>query len=152
MGRVQAGDPTAFERLYDRHHARAYRVAGSICSSPAQAERAVRSGFLEIWERRHAFSRGGGTFRAWAMVIVRRAALATAGGEGSGRFRDASADADGGCPALAALPDQQAEVLALAYFAELGHLEIAEQLGLSPAIVKTLMRRGLEGLEAPAIR
>jgi len=46
MRHVQGDDPEAFAALYDRHCARAYRVARSVCGDAGRAEDAVQEGFL----------------------------------------------------------------------------------------------------------
>jgi RNA polymerase sigma-70 factor (ECF subfamily) len=48
--------------------------------------------------------------------------------------------------ALAALPEAQREVIALAYFGELSMTEIADRLSLPVGTVKGRMRLGLEKL------
>jgi RNA polymerase sigma-70 factor (ECF subfamily) len=47
---------------------------------------------------------------------------------------------------LQQLPDAQAEVIALAYYGELTHSEIATRLSLPPGTVKGRMRLGLNKL------
>lgn len=49
--------------------------------------------------------------------------------------------------ALKELPSEHAEVVALAFFGELSHAEIAAQLGLSKETVNGRMRLGLEKLQ-----
>ena len=49
--------------------------------------------------------------------------------------------------ALKELPSEHAEVVALAFFGELSHTEIAAQLGLSKETVNGRMRLGLEKLQ-----
>jgi len=49
--------------------------------------------------------------------------------------------------ALKELPAEHAEVVALAFFGELSHAEIAAQLGLSKETVNGRMRLGLEKLQ-----
>ena len=49
---------------------------------------------------------------------------------------------------LSDLPDDQAEVIALAYYGPLSHSEIAARLALPPGTVKGRMRLGLEKLRA----
>jgi RNA polymerase sigma-70 factor (ECF subfamily) len=46
------------------------------------------------------------------------------------------------------LPDAQAEVITLAYFAQLSHTEIAAHLGLPAGTVKGRMRLGVQRLRA----
>ncbi len=48
--------------------------------------------------------------------------------------------------ALKQLPAAQSEVIVLAFFGELSHTEIAEQLDLRPGTVKGRIRLGLEKL------
>jgi len=49
---------------------------------------------------------------------------------------------------LAQLPDAQSEVITLAFYGQLSHTEIAEQLGLPAGTVKGRMRLGLLKLRA----
>lgn len=120
MTHVRSGDTDAFTELYDRHAARALRVARALCSDPSRAEDAVREGFKAIWDGRERFEPSQASFKAWAMVIV------------SNRAIDSEPTLD--------------QVIALAYFGELSHSEIASQLGLPAGTVKGRMRLGLEKL------
>lgn len=168
MHRVQARDDVeAFGCLYDRHAARAYRVARSVCRDAHRAEEAVQDGFLSIWRGRTQFGPEKGSFRAWSMRIVRHAAIDTLRreaaakrprlGEQKGEPTDPQSDslADGVAAAdqaealrasLAQLPAAQAEVIGLAFFGELSHSEIAHELALPSGTVKGRMRLGLEKL------
>lgn len=49
---------------------------------------------------------------------------------------------------LQALPDAQAEVILLAFFGQLSHSEIADQLDLPQGTVKGRMRLGMDKLRA----
>ncbi|HSS41820.1 MAG TPA: sigma factor, partial [Solirubrobacterales bacterium] len=118
MARAQSGDADAFADLYDRHGERAMRVAGAICQEAGGAEDAVRLSFLAIWRDRARFGPEHGSFKAWSMGIV---SIRAAG------------------------PKVTVEqVIALAYFGELSHTEIASQLDLPAGSVKGRMRLGLE--------
>jgi RNA polymerase sigma-70 factor (ECF subfamily) len=55
----------------------------------------------------------------------------------------ARSEADALRVSLGRLPDAQAEVIALAYYGELSHSEIATRLSLPPGTVKGRMRLGL---------
>lgn len=79
MARVQAGDSTAFGVLFDRHCSRALAVAATICDDRARSEDAVRAAFLTIWRSRSSFRPGRGSFRGWAMPIIREEIAAEVG-------------------------------------------------------------------------
>jgi DNA-directed RNA polymerase specialized sigma24 family protein len=48
MTEIVGGDVDAFEQLYDRYYARAYRVAHSVCRERGH-EDAVQEAFLSAW-------------------------------------------------------------------------------------------------------
>lgn len=167
MRRVQAGDSEAFGALYDRHSARAYGVARGICGDSWRAEDAVQEGFLALWRGRAQYRSEIGTFQAWAMTTVRRRALDGLRAERAEKrprlvalekAREipgpdttepaviARDRAEALASALRRLPEDQAEVIALAFFGELSHQEIAQQLQLPPGTVKGRARLGLEKL------
>ncbi len=130
MVRTQAGDTTAFAKLYDRHAERALRVARATCHDVDRAEEAIEEGFLAIWHSRSSYRPGKDSFRAWAMKIVQT------------RARNEGAL----LASLRQLPDAQAEVIVLAFYGELSPAEIAIQLDLPTGTVKGRMRLGLEKL------
>lgn len=167
MARVQNGDTAAFAELYDRHSLRAYRVAQAVCRDSGRAEDAVQEGFLAIWRSRAQFSPENGSFRAWSMSIVKNRAVdsyrATAArpplqpAETDSEEPDAEtksvqdqviarSETDAMLASLRQLPEAQAEVIALAFFGELSHSEIAAMLDLPSGTVKGRMRLGLEKL------
>ena len=167
MGRVQSGDVNAFAELYDRYAVRAFRVARAICQDSGRAEDAVQEGFLAIWSSRAHFSPENGTFKAWSMSIVKNRAidayraaavrppvqLAETQAEkpeaNSKSVQDqvlARSETDAVLISLRELPAAQAEVIALAFFGELSHSEIAAHLDLPSGTVKGRMRLGLEKL------
>jgi RNA polymerase sigma-70 factor (ECF subfamily) len=170
MARAQAGEELAFQRLYDRHAGRAFRVALCICHDPGRAEDAVQEGFLSIWRGRASYRSQAGSFQAWAMKIVHNRALdsyrAVAARppcqrrlhdeERTAALEDVTvspsdqaitrAEGEALRALLAGLPRVQAEVIVLAFYGGLSHSEIATQLNLPPGTVKGRMRLGLEKL------
>lgn len=167
MARVQNGDTDAFAELYDRHAVRALQVARAICADAGRAEDAVQEGFLAIWHSRGRFRPENGSFKAWSMSIVRNRAIdsyrfaasrpplqpteseSEAPDAVSRSVQDevlARSETDAMLASLRELPAAQAEVIALAFFGELSHSEIAAQLDLPPGTVKGRMRLGLEKL------
>ena len=171
MRRVQADDANAFAVLFNRHHGRALGVARAVCGDRGRSEDAVQEGFLTIWRSRATFRSGRGSFKGWAMTIVRHRALDGVRGERSGT-RPQSATTELQAPieapgsveddaiarddakrlqaALGQLPDAQAEVIVLAFYGQLSHSEISAQLDLPPGTVKGRMRLGLEKLREAA--
>jgi len=167
MRGVQADDVRAFEALYDRNVALAWRIARSVCRDPGRAEDAVQDAFVAAWRTRRSYRHETGPVRTWLMTIVRNRALDSIRREGAAR-RPPLADGDytGPDPAqgspqdeviartearalrarLERLPGAQAEVIALAFYGELTHTEIAERLSLPQGTVKGRMRLGLEKL------
>lgn len=170
MTRVSAGDSDAFEELYDRHAARAFGVARAICRDSGRAEDVVQEAFLTIWRQRSGYRPELGTFKAWAMKIVKNRAIDSYRraasrpppqlGEHDEEPERPAADStpedevlarserDGLIESLRHLPEAQAEVIVLAFFGELSHTEIAAQLDLPPGTVKGRMRLGLEKLRS----
>lgn len=168
MRRVaETGDAEAFRFLYDRHAKRALRVARSVCGDSSRSEEAVQEAFLSIWRGRARYAPHKGSFQAWSMSIVRCAAinrvrydaairrprLSAEGVDAANPHAEAvvdrairGSDAHELRSALARLPDAQAKVISLAFYGELSHSEIAQQLNLPAGTVKGRMRLGLEKL------
>lgn len=168
MARVSAGSVEAFEKLYDRYCNRAYRLALSVCREDGRAQGAVQDAFLSIWRSRSSYRKQRGTVAAWVLTVVRNRAtdLERAHHNHASPLGDEErlnsvpapddpsehvtkrAEAQQLRAALARLPDAQQEVIALAYYGQLTHTEIATQLGLPAGTVKGRMRLGLHKLKA----
>lgn len=177
MERAQGDDPVAFAELYGRHAAPAFAVAQSVCRNAGHAEDAVQEGFLSIWRGRARYRpKAGASFRGWAMETVRNRAIDSHRNRTAVKRPQMSSarritewptattrspldevierdERDALEGHLRQLPDAQAEVIALAFFGDLTHAEIAEQLRLPAGTVKGRMRLGMEklrrGLDSP---
>lgn len=143
---------------------RAWRVARSVCDDASRAEDAVQEGFLSASRSRGSYRPERGSVRGWLISVVRNRAIDSVRRE-SAVHRPELADGDyaGPDPAgdspqdeviacseadalrarLQQLPDAQAEVIALAYYGDLSHTEIARELSLPQGTVKGRMRLGL---------
>lgn len=167
MAEMAAGSIDAFEAIYDRYCDRAYRVARTVCYDGGHAEDAVQDGFLSIWRSRGGYEAEKGTVAAWILTLVRRRAVDVAvanerhlvrsaqddrpeprSGEDVFEIAAAHETAQLLRASLATLPDAQAEVIALAFYGQLSHTEIAAQLGLPAGTVKGRMRLGMKKLRA----
>ena len=167
MRRFQVHDDAeAFALLYDRHAAKAQRVARAVCQREGAAEDAVQEAFISIWRGRRTYRQRQEGFGAWAMTIVRNRAIDIARRDAlQERCRDVAAgpeyrpaardvadevvardDARHLRKLLAALPDEQSEVIAMAYYGGLKHTEIAACLELPAGTVKSRVRLGLQKL------
>ncbi len=67
--RARAGEQTAMNRLVDRHHAAAFRVALSLVSDPDLAQDVAQDAFLKAFRGLDGF-RGDASFRTWMLTIV----------------------------------------------------------------------------------
>lgn len=168
MGRIAEGSADALAELYDRYSGRAYRVAWSICRDPGRAEDAVQEAFVSVWRSSATYQSRQSTVSTWLLTIVRYRAIDVASRHGNHADRRASEehlatrpapgdvahqaaardDADRLHALLARLPSAQREVIALAFFGELSHREIAALLDLPAGTVKGRMRLGLQKLRA----
>lgn len=175
MAQIQAGSTAAFEKLYDRFCHRAYRLAWWTCGDEGRAEDAVQEAFTAIWKNRASYLPARGSVAAWLLTTVRYRAIdiarrdqthanhQTAEGKSPRhqptRHRDPEAvltqvvmreDAARMHDQLRRLPAGQRDVIALAFYGQMTHTEIATHLDLPTGTVKGRMRLGLNKLRVTA--
>ncbi len=167
MQLVQRNDPRAFEAVYDRHAGSAFGLAYRMCGRRATAEEVVQEAFLAIWRSGARYDRARGSVRTWILGIVHHRAIdalrrsivhdrrrasdegieerfeATERTEVEAVRRDEAREIRG---LLDELPEEQRQVIELAYFGGFTHAEIAEMLRMPLGTVKGRMRLGLEKL------
>src|SRR5919198_1591608 len=168
MTLVDDKDPDAFEVFYDRHGGAAYSLAHRIVGDPGTAEDVTQEAFLSIWRSSARYDAARGSVRSWTLGIVRNRAIdalrrasgptpkldlddeVLLEGRAAGELtdsevirRDVAARVRG---ALGQLPQEQSQVIALAYFGGFSHSEIASMLGAPLGTIKGRMRLGLEKL------
>ena len=167
MALVRDGDMRAFETVYDRHGGVAYSVAYRMAGSRAGAEDVVQEAFMSIWRSRLRYEPERGSVRSWILGIVHHRGIdalrrnqvherrrATAEGieerhEAPERTDVEVARRDEARTVRAAietLPDQQVQVIELAYFGGFTHMQIAQMLDMPIGTVKGRMRLGLDKL------
>jgi RNA polymerase sigma-70 factor (ECF subfamily) len=165
MQLVQAGDPRAFELLYDRHGGAAFSLAYRMVGNRASAEDITQEAFLSIWRSRLRYDQARGSVRTWVLGIVHNRAIdglrrslvhdrrreAIAGMEDRFEARDRTEveaarreEARSVRSALDTLPEDQRRTIELAYFGGFSHSQIAELLNEPIGTVKGRMRLGLE--------
>jgi RNA polymerase sigma-70 factor, ECF subfamily len=165
MQQVASGSTGAFEELYERYHGRAYRLARSVCGEDGRAEEAVQEAFVSIWRSAATYETSRGAVAGWLLTVVHRRALDVVRADTTHANHRADADGIELHPVsgvaervvdrddatrlgnqLGWLPDVQREVIALAFYGQLSHAEIAAQLQLPEGTVKGRMRLGLQKL------
>jgi len=170
MTLVDGKDPLAFEVFYERHGAPAYSLAQRIVGNAQLAEDVTQEAFLSIWRSQAGYDPARGSVRSWSLGIVRNRAIdalrrastpaprldlddeVTLESQSAGELTDAEAirreTARRVRGALRRLPQEQSQVIQLAYFGGFSHSEIAEMLGVALGTVKGRMRLGLEKVRA----
>ena len=167
MQAVQAGDPMAFETIYDRHGGAAFSLAYRIVGTRSAAEDATQDAFLAIWRSRVRYQHDRGSVRNWILGIVHNRTIDAlrrnqvhakrrADIEGIEDREPASELTDVEAlrrderrrvrAAIETLPEAQVKVIELAYFGGFTHIQIAEMLGEPVGTVKGRMRLGLDKL------
>jgi RNA polymerase sigma-70 factor (ECF subfamily) len=170
MPLVGRQDPLAFEVFYDRHGGAAYSLAYRIVGSRSTAEDVTQEALLSIWRSGARYDRARGSVRAWTLGIVRNRAIDLLRKE-SGRSpqlvangeelldrspaeeltdseavrRETAREVRG---AIGELPDDQSQVIGLAYYGGFSHSEIAEMLNEPLGTVKGRMRLGMDKIRA----
>jgi RNA polymerase sigma-70 factor (ECF subfamily) len=157
------GDEQSLSRLYEVTIGRVFGLARTITGNPEDAEEVACDVFAMAWEQAARFDRDRGAAIAWLLVMCRSRALDLLRRRRS-RQRTENAPVEEaaltGLPDLLAvvdegarlrgvlneLPEMQRQLIALAFFRDMSHAEIAGMLGLPLGTVKSHIRRGLAAM------
>lgn len=171
--RLRAHEQAALGELYDRLSPWVLGVAYRILGDADEADEVLSDVFTQVWRRIDQHDAQRGPLTPWVLSIARNRALdllrrrqrwwrkvdrvERAGAvdvEDSTLTPDAAEAAVPGWPvhravhqALGALPDEQRQVVLLAYFEGLSHSEIARRTGDPLGTVKTRLRLAQQKLE-----
>ena len=165
---VAGGDERAFASLYDRYGPILFGLLLRILHSRPEAEDVLQEVFLQVWQQAHSFDAARGRAITWLVTLARSRAIdrlrALDSRERAARrsAEDAPPQANGEegaddaalrseCAgvvrdALAELPEEQRQVLLLAYLEGMSQSEIAAAKGQPLGTVKTRTRAGLRRL------
>ncbi len=164
--RARRGDGVAFGELARRHAGAALRVAQVMTGGSAEAEDVVQEAMLKAYRALDRF-RAESPLRPWLLRIVanearnrrrsigRRTRLHERVGAMTAPLVarpsvETLAVADDGARRLLAavgrLRDQDREVIAMRYFADLSEAEMADALGVARGTVKSRLARALDRL------
>ncbi len=161
--------------LYDRFGSMAFALAQRILGDAADAEETVADAFIQAWTSAQTFDPARASVPAWLCMITRtraldrlrarkrrariieEAAVQSAGTEAAAvplgslsvspdRLAEQNDLRERVVQSLAALPDNQRQVIELAYFGGLSHSEIADRLNEPLGTVKTRVRAAMSKL------
>ncbi len=163
--RVAERDRRAFAALYDRYAARVYALALRMLGETMAAEEVAQDTFLKVWARAGSYSPRKGAPAAWLLTIARRTALDRIRLENRRPEFGSRADPEDAWRALPdpqsdtqearwrslrfallSLPDEQRQVVELAYYHGMSQRQIAEYLNAPLGTVKTRLRLGMDKL------
>jgi len=155
----------ALEELYDRHHGKALAVAYRVLEDRSLAEDVVQEAFLAVWRQPDGFRPERGNVRSWFYSIVRHRAIDLTRGGAFRRERLSidEVEVESGAPdpwqqvsanidqeqikqAVETLPQEQMEVINLAYFRGHTQQEISEMIGAPLGTVKSRVRLAMQKL------
>ncbi len=162
---VARRDSDAFARLYDATVERVYAIAVAIVRQAEDAEDVAIEVFQQVWRQASRFDGTRSSVMGWMGVICRSRALdllrrRRVRGEVAPATDQADAEpgpdsllelvehSSGLHEALADLGEVPRQLLAMAYFRDMTHQEIAAATGLPLGTVKSHLRRSLSRLRS----
>lgn len=161
--RFRAGDEDALREAFERYGASVHHLALASLRSSADAEDVTQATFVAGWLGRETYDAERGSLLGWLLGIARRKVIdrlrAAAREErdaasarqyaptvstetGADRVIDQLIVAD----ELAQLPEEQRQVLKLAFYEDLTQTQISDATGMPLGTVKSHMRRGMARL------
>lgn len=161
---VAEGDRRAFLVLYDRYAHRVYGLAMKMLADPMRAEDVSQEAFLRLWNRAETYIPARGALSTWILTITRHIAIdhlrkLSRRPESTVSLDEHTwgepIDPDTGSEQdrwrtlrflLLELPEEQREVVELAYFYGLSQRQIAEHTSTPLGTVKTRARLGMDKL------
>ena len=161
IARVGEGDSGAFELLYRRYARPVFALALRRLGDRGRAEDAVQETFASVWRSARSYRQERGPGAPWLYAVARNAIVdrRRALGEPPAEAVDEAAK-DPGPPeraesswtawrvhrALGELPDNERQLIELAYWGGLSQSEIAQFLDIPLGTVKTRTRSALARL------
>lgn len=172
LGATARQDGAAFRRLYDATSAKLFGLAVRILGKDELAEEVLQDSYVSIWHSAAGYRPALAAPMTWMTAIVRNKAfdaLRRRGGQGAVEingfdpeilqamesdgptpFEALQISSDAGALALCMkrLEALHRQAIALAFYHDLSHSEVAGQLRLPIGTIKTWIRRGLGRLRA----
>jgi RNA polymerase sigma-70 factor (ECF subfamily) len=166
--RLEAGDDHALAEVFDRLGSAVYGAVLRILGDWTAAQDVVQDVFVELWRRPGRYDPASGSLRTYLTVLARHRAvdvvrselrriarqerhhrLTPPQGADSPGDEVAAAEAAGVVrAAVRRLPDNQRQVVELAYFRGLSYREVVAAAGIPEGTAKSRLRLALAKLES----
>ena len=166
---IGIGDPEALSVLYDRYKTLVFSLAIKIVGSQETAEDITLDVFTKIWKNADKYHPEKGSVKVWLTSIARYRSIDTLrrckvrldinrpqwsdvqietlpSNDNPGEALELKVTRQTVFEAIDSLPEDQQEVLAMAYFKGYTHRQIAAALNEPLGTVKTRIRLGLQKL------
>ncbi|MEV6275864.1 sigma-70 family RNA polymerase sigma factor [Nocardia sp. NPDC051832] len=168
MQRIGAGDRDAYAQLYNRTRNLVFHRVLAIVRDPGYAEETCHEVYLQVWRSAATYDVRRGSVATWLWTLAHRQAVDRVRRERAAVAHDlAWAVGDYGPPVdtvaeevlrrheyrsvrrgLVSLTPLQRESVILAYYYGLSYPQVAAELGIGLATVKSRIRAGLAQLES----
>lgn len=168
LQRIRAREQAALSELYERTSSQVYTTAFNMLRDPNDAEEVVGDVYQQVWEKVESYDPARGRVIAWLLTQAWTRAIDRQRRErrhsrvlhfdatdmasvpddtlSSARLIDALDAESAVTKAFDRLSAAQREMVALAFYEDLSHPEIAERTGMAIGTVKSHIRRGLAAL------
>lgn len=162
--KVQNGDKSALEQIYDRYEKLLFSFAYRMTQSQDSAEDVVQEVFIKLWRKKGVYSEEKGKFSSWLLTITRNTCLdfirKTKKDEVELEDRDSMVNDEMSIEdqitwkeerhklktAMNHLAEEQRKVVDLFYFKGLSQQKIAEECNIPLGTVKGRIRLALKHL------
>jgi RNA polymerase sigma-70 factor (ECF subfamily) len=168
LARIVRQDQLALSELYTRFGGLVYSLARHVLQDDGIAEEVTQDIFLKVWQQAVTWDETRGKFVSWLLTMTRYTAIDRLRKEQRRPMRTSSSIddlydiiADHDSPdenlrldgetmraLMTQLPDEQHEMIRLAFFGGLSHSEIAARTGIPLGTVKTRLRLGMQKLKS----
>lgn len=167
MRRIKQRDADALEELYDLYKRLLFGMVISIVKKREEAEDVLQEIFVKIWNKADSFNEERGNVYSWIVTLARNKAIDRIRSKGYKTQQKQSVsihqplfslETDKYDPmettifsdraelvkrALSEIPEEQSEVIKIAYYRGMTQSEIADYLDIPLGTVKTRTRQGM---------
>ncbi len=157
---IQHRDQNALATLYDRYGTAVYSLAYQVLQNTQWAEEVTQDVFMRVWHKHAQWDAHKGKLISWLLTMTRNLAIDRLRSENrrSTVSLDHVAEPKAEIPdnydrtllqdLMKQLPNEQAQLIKLAFFQGMTHKELAKTFNLPLGTVKTRVRLGLQKLKA----